>query len=389
MQAEPHRSLVTRALHGCGDQKKNGSPFLAGPTFASTYHLAGDPAGENYQYGRFSNPTWSELEGTIGELEDGPAIAFASGMAAISATLTAFVQPGDTVVIPEDGYFATRVFARTYLARWGIKIRQVPTTQMRDTDFNGARLVLIETPSNPGLDVCEIGVIAAAAHAAGAIVAVDNTTATVLSQSPLRLGADLSVASDSKAFNGHSDVIFGHVAVRDTELLAPIREWRTLVGAIPGPMETWLVHRSLATLELRIARQSETAQALAELLANHPAVTRVRYPGLPSDPAYGVARRQMRYSGGIIGFELISAATAQRFLSSCALLFEATSFGGVHTSAERRGRWNADHVAEGFIRLSIGCESRDDLLSAMVIALEQASNTEERCTNELDASTDA
>jgi len=362
-------SAATLSLHtGLGDRKR-GSPFVAGPVFASTFHLQGDPEGERYQYGRFDNPTWAALEEAIGALESGSALTFASGMGAISAALGALIQPGDTIILPEDGYFATRVFAQTYLAKWGVKIRLVPTTRMHTTDLSGARLVWIETPSNPGLDVCDIRAVAEAAHKVGAIVAVDNTTATVLSQSPLRLGADLSIASDTKAFNGHSDVVFGHVAASDPELLRPVRQWRTLVGAIPGPMEAWLVHRGLATLELRLARQSENAQAIAEFLVGHRAVKSVRYPGLPSDPSYEIAQRQMRFSGGVLGLELADAVTAQRFLSACNLLFEATSFGGVHSSAERRGRWGSDNVGEGFIRMSVGCETAADLLSSIGSAL--------------------
>jgi cystathionine gamma-lyase len=193
----------------------------------------------------------------------------------------------------------------------------------------------------------------------------------VLSQTPLQLGADFSVASDTKAFNGHSDVVFGHVAVRDPELLVGVRQWRTLVGAIPGPMEAWLVHRGLATLDLRLARQSENALAVAVLLSRHRAVSLVRYPGLADDPSHPIARRQMRYFGAVVGFELADAATAQRFLSSCPLLFEATSFGGVHSSAERRVRWGTDQVGEGFIRLSVGVEATADIVAAIAGALEQ------------------
>lgn len=362
-------SAATVTLHAGLGQRKRGSPFVAGPAFASTYHLAGDPTGEKYQYGRFDNPTWAALEEAIGALEEGAALTFASGMAAISATLAALAKPGDMIILPEDGYFATRVFAETYLVKWGVKVRFVPTARMNMADMSGARLVWIETPSNPGLDVCDITAIVRTAHEAGALVAVDNTTATVLSQSPLRLGADLSVASDTKAFNGHSDVLFGHVAARDPDLLKPIRQWRTLVGAIPGPMEAWLVHRGLATLELRLARQSANAQAIAEFLVGHRAVRNVRYPGLPSDPSYEIARRQMRFSGAVLGFELEDAEAAQRFLAKCTLLFEATSFGGVHSSAERRGRWSSDNVAQGFIRLSVGCEATADLLSNIRSAL--------------------
>ncbi|MEP7302628.1 MAG: cystathionine gamma-lyase [Caldimonas sp.] len=370
MPDHPELSAATLGLHAGNDERRTGTPFLAGPVFASAFHLPGDQTGVKYQYGRFDNPTWSALEEVIGKLESGPAVTFASGVAATAAVLTPFVRPGDAIVLPDDGYFATRSYAQTYLARWGVTVRLLPTTSMASADFSGVRLVWIETPSNPSLDVCDIEALAARAHAAGALLAVDNTTATVLSQAPLRHGADFSVASDTKAFNGHSDVVFGHVAARDPELLKAVRQWRTLAGAIPGPMEAWLVHRGLATLDLRLARQSQNALAIATLLTSHPAVTGVRYPGLASDPSHAIARRQMRYFGAVVSFELASAAVAQRFLGSCDMLFEATSFGGMHSSAERRARWGTDRVSEGFIRLSAGCEATDDLVAAIGAALD-------------------
>jgi len=276
-----------------------------------------------------------------------------------------FIQEGATLVFgSEENPVATARDSETLR-------RRNFSPQMESADFAGVRLVFVETPSNPSLDVVDIEALAARVHAAGALLAVDNTTATVLSQAPLALGADFSVASDTKAFNGHSDVVFGHVAVRDPELLAGVRQWRTLVGAIPGPMEAWLVHRGLATLDLRLARQSASALAVAELLARHRAVSLVRYPGLTDDPSHPVARRQMRYFGAVVGFELADAEAAQRFLGSCRLLFEATSFGGVHSSAERRVRWGTDKVGEGFIRLSVGVEATVDIVEAIGNALDR------------------
>ena len=367
----PPLSPATLGLHPGNDERETGAPFVAGPVFASAFHLPGDQSGVKYQYGRFDNPTWSALEEAIGRLEGGPALTFASGVAATAAVLTPFVKPGDTIVLPDDGYFATRSYAQTYLARWGVAVRLVPTPAFESADFAGVKLVFVETPSNPSLDVVDIEALAARVHAAGALLAVDNTTATVLSQAPLALGADFSVASDTKAFNGHSDVVFGHVAVRDADRLAAVRQWRTLVGAIPGPMEAWLVHRGLATLDLRLARQTENALAIARLLVTHRAVSLVRYPGLESDPSHAIARRQMRYFGAVVGFELADAATAQRFLTTCPLLFEATSFGGVHSSAERRVRWGTDQVGEGFIRLSVGVEATADIVAAIAGALDR------------------
>jgi cystathionine gamma-lyase len=363
-------SPASLILHSDVQPRNQGDPFVAGPTFASTFHLSGDPAGTEYQYGRFDNPTWKALETTIAGLEHGEAVCFASGMAAVAAVLAAYVEPGDTVVLPEDGYYTTRLFAETYLARWGANLRFIPTISAARAAFEGVRLVWIESPSNPGLDVCDIEVTSEAAHAAGALVAVDNTTATVLAQVPLDKGADFSVASDTKALNGHSDVVMGHVAAARPQLVKPLRLWRTLAGGIPGPMEAWLVHRGLMTLDLRLKRQCESAAQVAKLLSEHPNVSNVRYPGLPTDRSYEIARRQMNQFGFVIGFELQDAAAAQKFLTGCKGVFEATSFGGVHSTAERRARWASDRVAEGFIRLSVGCEAVEDLLAHIASALD-------------------
>ncbi len=198
---------------------------------------------------------------------------------------------------------------------------------------------------------------------------VDNTTATVLGQRPLALGADFSLASDTKALTGHGDLVLGHVAARDPEWAQRLRSWRTQFGAVPGPMEVWLAHRSLGTLDVRLERMSANALALAKFLAGRPEVRRVRYPGLPGDPAHPLAVRQMNCYGPVVSFEVASATAAEKFLGSCRLVFQATSFGGLHTTAERRARWGGDKVPEGFIRLSAGCEHQEDLLSDLAQAL--------------------
>ncbi len=183
-----------------------------------------------------------------------------------------------------------------------------PTASFLDGDFDGYRLVFVETPSNPGLDICDIAAVAEAAHAAGATVVADNTTMTPFGQRPLDLGADIVVAADTKAPNGHSDALFGHVASRDPEVIAAVKEWRKLAGGIPGPFEAWLVHRGLETLELRFERMCATAETIAPRLAAHGAVQTVRYPGLESDPAHNLARVQMDRFGFMIGLTLASQA---------------------------------------------------------------------------------
>jgi cystathionine gamma-lyase len=187
----------------------------------------------------------------------------------------------------------------------------------------------------------------------------------------LALGADFSLASDSKSMTGHGDLLMGHVAVRDAELLAKIDTWRTLTGAVPGPMEAWLALRSMATLPLRLERSCENAQVIAQFLTTRAEVERVFYPGLPDHPGHQVARRQMRFFGAVLSFELRDKAAADGFLAASKLLTNATSFGSVYSSAERRARWGGDAVGEGFIRLSAGCEEIQDLVEDIAQALDR------------------
>src|SRR5262245_48466498 len=333
-----HRdTLILRA--GLPDVQVPG-PFLPGPTFASTFVSPGDPAAHSYTYGRFGNPTWSGWEAALEALEGGPALAFPSGMAACAAVFGVALKPGDVVVLPSDAYYTTRMFAQNWLATNGVEIRLAPTRdEAQAALLQGAKLLWLESPSNPGLEVCDLERLIGAARQAGALVAVDNTTATAALQQPLALGATFSLASDTKALTGHSDLILGHVATKDSEWMTRLRTWRTQYGAIPGPMEVWLAHRSLGTLALRLARQCRNADTLARQLHERSDVQAVRYPGLPGDPAHAIARRQMSGFGGVLSFDLTTRARAERFLSQLKLVRETTSFGGIHSTAERRARW--------------------------------------------------
>ena len=360
----------TRAVHAGLPEPVVGEPFLPGPVFAAPYHL--DPVegpGEN-GYARTEHPTRRQLEAAIGELEGGRTLVFASGQAAITALLLAVLRTGDTLAVPSDGYFTVRAFAEGTLRDLGVKTLLVPTAGPYP-DFSGVRLVLLESPANPGLDVCDIRAVAAAAQAAGALVAVDNTTATPLGQNPLALGADVVVASGTKALTGHSDVLLGYVATNDPAVHAKVETWRKQTGAVPGAFDCWLAHRSIATLDLRLARQTENAAAVAALLLSRPDVTGVRWPGLPTDPAYPVASAQMRRIPGVVSFDLGDAGRVARFLAASALVFAATSFGGVHTTADRRAQWGDDTPA-GFVRLSCGVEDTVDLLADLTAGLDQA-----------------
>jgi cystathionine gamma-lyase len=378
---------ATRVVRAGLPDAVQGQPFHPGPVFAAPYHLAGDPAAAPYTYGRFNNPTWALFEKALGDLEGGEAVVFASGMAATAAVLSTALAPGEVAVLPSDGYYTTRTLGSSFFAARGVTLRSAPTAgDAQGGLLEGARLLWLETPSNPGLDVCDVAALSRAAHAHGALVVVDNTTATVLGQRPLALGADFSLASDTKALTGHADLVLGHVAVRDPEWAQRLRTWRTQFGAIPGPMEVWLAHRSLLTLDVRLERMCANALAIAHFLrdrlraagrgggavtsaAGGAAVRQVRYPGLADDPGHAVAARQMTRFGPIVSFELASAAAAETFLSRARLVSQATSFGGLHTTAERRARWGGDKIPDGFIRLSAGCEHADDLVRDLESAL--------------------
>jgi cystathionine gamma-lyase len=363
------RSTLTPAVAG--------TEMHHGPVFAAPYHAPGDPAGMPYTYARSHNPTWTELERVLAEMEsnEARAVVFASGMAAISAVFGAVLRPGDVLVAPSNSYYTERILLREYFAKIGIEVR---TIEQMGPDavgvvtplLKGARLLWIETPSNPTMDVCDIAELCEAAHAAGALVAVDNTTPTALGQRALDLGADFSVASDTKSLSGHGDILLGHVAVKDADLLGKIEQWRTLMGGILGPMEAWLALRSIPTLPLRMEKTCANAQAIAEFLTTRPEVEKVMYPGLKTHPGHEIAARQMRYFGPVVSFVLRDKAAAETFLARAELLTEATSFGGVTATAERRARWGGDAVAEGFIRLSAGCEEAEDLIADIAQALD-------------------
>jgi cystathionine gamma-lyase len=361
MPADDIDKLFASALHHGSATRAPGDPLSPPIVPTSVYHLPGDPTGA-YQYGRWSNPTWNALEEALGLLEDADTAVFPSGMATIAALYYSQLKSGDRVLLPADGYYVTRALAEKFLGGFGVAVDLVATAALEQKDLAGYRLVWIETPSNPGLDLADIQRVAARAHAAGALLVVDNTTMSPLGQRPLDLGADVVVSADTKSVAGHSDVLFGHVSSRNATLMAQVRDWRKMAGAIPGPFEAWLVHRGLETLEVRFERMCQTALLLAHRLREHPRVVGVRHPGLADHPAHALAKQQMRRFGSLVALTLSDAACAETFISRCKFVRSATSFGGVHTSAERRARWG-DQVAPGFIRLSVGCEPAEALWS--------------------------
>jgi cystathionine gamma-lyase len=345
----------TRAVHAGLPPAEQGEPLLPGPVLAAPFHLRGAVDSAEYGYGRDHNPTWTHLERAIGELDGGETVVFSSGMAAVTAVILR-LRPGQVLVACGDGYPGLRELAEHELRPAGVEVRLVPTdTAAVVQAAPGASLVWVETPSNPKLDVLDLEAVAAAARAAGAQLAVDNTVATPLGLRPLDHGADFAMVSGTKALTGHSDVLLGAVSVRDPELAEELREWRIRSGSILGPFEAWLAHRSLATLGLRLERSQANARALAEALAGRDDVTHVRWPGV----------------GPVLTLALPTADAAEKFLDACELVSVATSFGGVHSTAERRARWGTDDVPEGFIRFSAGCEDTADLVADVLRALER------------------
>jgi cystathionine gamma-lyase len=347
------RGDSTRVVRAGLPEPRQGAPFLPGPTLQAPTHWTGEggPGG----YGRTANVTWERFEGALGDLEGGEAVVLSSGMAAASAVLLPLLGPGDAVVVPQDAYPGVRTIAVDHLRPRGVDVRLVPSADAAFLEATpGATLVWVESPSNPGMAVLDLERLAAAAHDAGALLAVDGTLATPLRRRALALGADFAMASASKYLTGHSDLVLGYVAARDPGRAAAIRSWRGLTGAIPGPFEVWLAHRSLATLAVRLERQEANAAALAGLLRDHPAVADVRWPGF----------------GAVLTFTLADAGAADRFLAAAALVTEATSFGGVHTSAERRARWGTDDVPDGLVRFSAGLEDAADLVADLRAALD-------------------
>jgi cystathionine gamma-lyase len=357
----------TRVVRAGLPEPEQGEPFLPGPVFAAPFHVSGDPYAAPAAYTRYGNPTWARYEEAVGSLERAEAVLFSSGMGAAAALLLTHLGPGSVLAMDSGCYRGVRGLAESYLEPRGVELRLAPPAELADA-ARGADLLWLETPSNPGLEVYEIGPLADAAP----ITVVDNTTAGPLLQQPLDLGADYALTSATKQMSGHADLLLGYVTTRDPGRAQALRDWRRDAGALPGPFETWLAHRSLPTLAVRLERGCDNALAIARLLAARDDVEGVRYPGLPDDPGHEVARRQMRGYGTVVSFDLGSEERAERFLTAARLVTDATSFGAVQTSAERRARWGGDAVTEGFIRLSAGLEDTADLLADIERALDSA-----------------
>jgi len=376
--------FATRAIHASQPSDPSTGALVAPIFQSSTFEQESPGVNRGFDYSRTNNPTRQRLEATLADLEGGRhAAVFASGLAAEHAVLQALLRPGDGIVLPADVYGGTWRLVSRVFAPLGIAARFVDTTDLAavaEAIAGGARLVWLETPTNPRLHVSDIGAIAALAHAHGARVVVDNTFATPVFQRPLELGADVVVHSVTKYLAGHSDLIQGAVLARDEAVFEPVRFLQNACGAVPSPFDCWLTLRGLKTLELRVQRHADNARRLAEVLAAHPLVARVYYPGLPGHPGHEEARRQMSGFGGMVSFELKGTADeVAAFVSSRRLFTLAESLGGVralvaqpsrmtHASipAERRA---ALGLSETLVRLSPGLEHPDDLIEDVVEGL--------------------
>jgi cystathionine gamma-synthase len=335
-----------------------------------------------YEYSRTANPTRTALEECLAALEGGNrALAFASGMAAEDCLLRTILRPGDHVIIPDDAYGGTyRLFARV-LSEWGVTFTPAP---LSDADAvrslmteRRARIVWAETPTNPLLNIADIPALADIAHEAGALLVIDNTFASPYLQRPLELGADVVVHSTTKYIGGHSDVVGGAIVLRDDDLGERLAFTQNATGAVAGPFDSWLTLRGAKTLAIRMDRHCSNAELIADMLASHPAVSQVYYPGLPEHPGHKIASAQMRAFGGMVSFRVTAGPDAAADVCARTKIFTlGESLGGVESLIELPARMTHQSVSGSelevpadLIRLSVGIESADDLLDDLRQAL--------------------
>jgi cystathionine beta-lyase/cystathionine gamma-synthase len=357
-------------LAHAGSRRRPGEPVVPPPLLATILASQGEPG--HADYGRGGNPTWAALEDALGAIENAEAVVFASGQAASMALMLALARDRDRILLPRDGYYNARALAEQLQPRGAVPVYvDQDDLGMIEHELAAGRAVLwTESPTNPLLRVADLAALARLAAAADAPMVVDNTVPTGLLQQPLELGALASLCSLTKAASGHSDVLAGAVVTRDPDLADELRGWRSLGGGVLGPMEAWLALRGLKTLPLRIERQSATAQTIAAHLATHPRVTAVHYPGSRPE-TLALARAQMpRGFGPLLSFEVDGgAADADAVVSAATLITPATSFGGVESTWERRGRWPGESAPPALIRLSVGIEPAADLIADIDRAL--------------------
>ncbi|MBW4719186.1 cystathionine gamma-synthase [Saccharothrix obliqua] len=378
-----HYGFATRAIHAGQEPDPTTGSVIVPIHATSTY--AQDGVGGlrgGFEYSRTGNPTRTALEECLAALEGGRhGRAFASGMGATDAALRAMCRPGDHVVIPNDAYGGTFRLIDKVFAHWGVEHTPVPLSDVdavRAAIRPNTKVVWVETPTNPLLNIADIALLAQVAHSAGARLVVDNTFASPYLQSPLALGADVVLHSTTKYVGGHSDVVGGALVTSDDELDAEFGFLQNGAGAVPGPFDAWLTLRGIKTLQVRMEKHSDNAELVAAALQRHPKVTSVLYPGLPEHPGHEVAAKQMRRFGGMISFTVEGGEEAALRVCSRTRLFTlAESLGGVESLIEHPGRMTHASTAgsllqvpDDLIRISVGIESGDDLVADLLAALD-------------------
>ncbi len=382
-QEHRHKSgFETRAIHAGYDPDPMTGAVIP-PIYATSTYKQDGVGGlrGGYEYSRSGNPTRTALEGNLAALEEGErAFAFASGLAAEDTLLHTLCVPGDHVVIPDDAYGGTFRLIDKVATRWGL---QYSTAPVHDVGAVAAairpetRVVWVETPTNPLLNIGDIEALAAVAHDAGALLVVDNTFASSYLQQPLTLGADVVVHSTTKYAGGHSDVVGGALVVRDLDLAERLLFHQNAIGAVAGPFDAWLVLRGLKTLGVRMDRHCDNAERVVEFLSGHDAVSHVFYPGLVEHPGHEVASRQMLRYGGIVSFRVTGGERQALDVCARAEVFTlGESLGGVESLIEHPGRMTHASVSgtelevpDDLIRLSVGIETADDLVADLDRAL--------------------
>ena len=380
-EPDPLTGAVVPPIYQVSTYKQDGVGGLRGGS------LAGADSGpgrwvEGYEYSRTANPTRGALEECLAALEGGVrALAFASGMAAEDCLIRAVCRPGDHVLIPHDAYGGTYRLFDKVIAHWGVTYHPVPVSDAEAVRAamaaHGAKLIWVETPTNPLLSIADIGALADIAHAAGGLLAVDNTFASPYLQQPLALGADAVIHSTTKYLGGHSDVVGGAIVVSDADLAARLAFLQNATGSAGGPFDAWLTLRGIKTLAVRMDRHCDNGAQVAATLANHPRVARVYYPGRPDHPGHEVAAKQMRGFGGMVSFRHAGGEAAAVEMCGRTRLFTlGESLGGVESLIEHPARMTHASAAgsplevpSDLVRLSVGIENIDDLIDDLRTAL--------------------
>lgn len=375
----------TRAIH-IGEEENNPTGAVVVPIYQVSTFRQREPGVEGeYVYSRTGNPTRAALERSLASLEEGQyGLAFASGMGAITTVAMGLLKKGDRVLAVEDLYGGTRRLFDRVMHNFGVEFTYVEGTNLNDFEDEirpETKIVWLETPTNPLLKIIDIESVSKIAHQHNAVLVVDNTFMSPYLQQPLRLGADIAVHSTTKYLGGHSDLIGGAVVLSNPELYEKVHFAQNAAGAIPGPMDCWLVLRGIKTLAVRLDRHSTNAQKVAEFLAGHPKVSKVLYPGLSSHPQHELARKQMAGFGGMVSFHLKGNFNAcKKLLKHVKVFTVAESLGGVesliehpssmtHASVPKEEREKVG-VTDSLIRLSVGIEDVEDLITDLSTALE-------------------